>query len=60
MHADFRTEDPGHLYRLSPQRPTDIYGGMGALTQFNLDETIAVLMHTPAALDALLRGLPET
>jgi len=27
---------------------------------FNLDETIALLARTPGALDALLRGLPET
>ena len=32
---------------------------MASLTKFNLDETIAVLTRTPAALDALLRGLPE-
>jgi hypothetical protein len=30
------------------------------LTEFKLDETIAVLTRTPAALDALLRGLPES
>src|SRR6202047_3646658 len=33
---------------------------MGTLTDFNLDETIAVLTRTPATLDALLRGLPES
>jgi len=32
---------------------------MATLTEFNLDETIAVLTRTPATLDALLRGLPE-
>jgi hypothetical protein len=32
---------------------------MGTLTEFNLDETVAVLARTPATLDALLRGLPE-
>lgn len=32
---------------------------MATLTEFNLDETIAVLKRTPATLDALLRGLPE-
>src|SRR6476646_4526261 len=47
------------LYRLSPQRPTVIYLGMATLTEFNLDETIAVLTRTPATLDVLLRGLPE-
>ena len=31
-----------------------------ALTEFNLDETVAVLTRTPATLDALLRGLPES
>lgn len=29
------------------------------MSEFNLDETIALLSRTPAALDALLRGLPE-
>ncbi len=33
---------------------------MATVTEFNLDETIAVLTRTPAALDALLRGLPES
>jgi hypothetical protein len=33
---------------------------MGTLTEFNLDETIAVLTRTPATLDALLRGLPAS
>jgi len=33
---------------------------MANLTEFNLDETIAVLTRTPATLDALLRGLPES
>jgi DinB superfamily len=30
------------------------------LTEFKLDETVAVLTRTPATLDALLRGLPES
>ena len=30
------------------------------MTEFNLDETVAVLARTPATLDALLRGLPES
>jgi hypothetical protein len=59
MEADFRTEDPGHLYRLSPEREAGIYGGMRTMTEFNLDETVAVLARTPATLDAMLRGLPE-
>jgi hypothetical protein len=33
---------------------------METSTEFNLTETIAVLNRTPAALDALLRGLPDT
>jgi hypothetical protein len=33
---------------------------MATLTEFKLDETIAVLARTPATLDALLRGLPES
>jgi hypothetical protein len=33
---------------------------MATLTQFNLDETVAVLTRTPATLNALLRGLPES
>lgn len=30
------------------------------MSAFNLDETMALLSRTPAALDGLLRGLPET
>ncbi|HXA86225.1 MAG TPA: DinB family protein [Candidatus Dormibacteraeota bacterium] len=30
------------------------------MTEFNLDETIAVLTRTPATLDAMLRGLPAS
>jgi DinB superfamily len=33
---------------------------MTNVKEFNLAEAIAVLSHTPAALDALLRGLPDT
>jgi hypothetical protein len=33
---------------------------MATLTEFNLNETVAVLTRTPATLDALLRGLPES
>ena len=36
-----------------------IYVGMANLTQFSLDEAIALLARTPASLNALLRGLPE-
>jgi hypothetical protein len=31
---------------------------MATLTEFNLDETIALLTRTPATLDVMLRGLP--
>jgi hypothetical protein len=30
------------------------------MSEFNLQETIALLLRTPAALDSLLRGLPAT
>jgi DinB family protein len=50
----------GKRYRLNPQRQTGIYLGMATLTEFNLDETAAVLKRTPATLDAMLRGLPES
>ena len=33
---------------------------MTSVAQFNLADTIAVLTRTPATLDALLRGLPDT
>ncbi len=33
---------------------------MPRLTEFNLTETVAVLARTPATLDAMLRGLPDT
>jgi hypothetical protein len=52
--------DSFFCFNLSPQHQADIYGGMGTLTEFNLDETVAVLARTPATLDALLRGLPES
>ncbi|HKN17380.1 MAG TPA: DinB family protein [Candidatus Sulfotelmatobacter sp.] len=32
---------------------------MASLTKFNLAEAVAVLTRTPAALDALLRGMPN-
>src|SRR5882724_8004108 len=52
--------DSFFCFNLSPQHQADIYGGMAPLTEFNLDETIAVLTRTPATLDTLLRGLPES
>ena len=33
---------------------------MPRLTEFNLTEAVAVLARTPATLDAMLRGLPDT
>src|ERR1700736_6111728 len=33
---------------------------MATLTEFSLSEVSAVLIRTPASLNALLRGLPET
>src|SRR3954447_27004613 len=33
---------------------------MANLTEFSLAETIALLARTPATLDVLLRGLPDT
>src|SRR3954464_6971807 len=33
---------------------------MANLTEFSLAETVALLTRTPATLDALLRGLPDT
>jgi hypothetical protein len=33
--------------------------GMTNATEFSPTETVAVLSHTPASLDALLRGLPD-
>ena len=32
---------------------------MASLTEFSVDEAIAVLARTPATLDALLRGMPD-
>jgi DinB superfamily len=45
-------------YLVNPNRRADIYAGMENLAEFNLDEAMAVLSRTPAALDTLLRGLP--
>jgi len=47
------------LRRLSPKRKACIYVGMANLTEFSLEEAIAVLTRTPATLDVLLRGLPN-
>ena len=32
---------------------------MASLTEFHVDESVAVLTRTPATLDALLRGMPD-
>lgn len=40
-------------------RPEPIAGGGSNALEFNLEYSIALLARTPAALDALLRGLPE-
>jgi DinB family protein len=44
----------------SLKRRYDIYVGMSILTEFKLAEAIAVLTRTPATLNAMLRGLPNT
>jgi DinB family protein len=45
--------------RSNPKGWACIYVGMASMTEFNPTEAIAVLSRTPAALDALLRGLPD-
>jgi hypothetical protein len=48
------------MRRLSPKRQACIYLDMMAnLTEFSLAESIAVLTRTPAALNAMLRGMPD-
>jgi hypothetical protein len=42
---------------LSPTQPESIYGEME--TELSLPEACAILSRTPAALNALLRGLPD-
>jgi len=44
----------------SPKHATNIYLSMPSSNGFSLPETIAMLARTPASLDALLRGLPDT
>jgi DinB superfamily len=39
---------------------SSIYTDMATTSEFNLDEAMALLSRTPSALDALLRGLPDT
>jgi len=45
---------------LRPLTGPSIYTGMSDATAFDLDKAIALLSRTPTALDALLRGLPDT
>jgi len=47
------------LLRLSPKRRACIYERMPSLTGFRLTDATALLSRTPAALDALLRGMPD-
>jgi hypothetical protein len=48
------------LLPLNPARQARIYVGMAILMEFNLSEAVTVLTRTPATLNALLRGLPNT
>ena len=48
------------LVALSPRLGVTHLRSMANSTEFNLSDVIAVLIRTPPALDALLRGLPET
>ena len=45
---------------MSPTHRKRIYVGMESSKKFSLAEVRAVLAHTPATLNALLRGLPDT
>jgi len=47
------------MRRLSPKRQACIYLDMANLTEFRLAESIAVLIRTPATLNAMLRGMPD-
>ena len=47
------------LSRLSPKRRDMHLPIMEILTGFRLAESLALLIRTPAALGALLRGLPD-
>ena len=54
------TEDYTGDRNFQSSLPACIYVGMPTLTEFNLAEAVAVLTRTPATLDAMLRGLPNT
>jgi DinB superfamily len=45
---------------LSPKLQGRHLARMAAISEFSLTDTIALLTRTPAALNALLRGLPDT
>ena len=45
---------------MRPKLARRIYSLMPSTTEFKLDEAIAVLTRTPAAYDAMLRGMPDT
>src|ERR1700694_5996902 len=47
------------LLTLIQSSSPDIYTNMGNTAPFTLPETIALLERTPAAFNALLRGLPD-
>src|SRR3977135_1065414 len=57
MSWDFQAVSAGP--HLSPKPLDYIYESMATMTKFSLAEAIAVLTRTPAALNALLRGLPN-
>jgi hypothetical protein len=46
--------------KINPGRGACILLRMPTMTEFSLSEVIALLTRTPATLDALLRGLPDT
>jgi hypothetical protein len=46
--------------RVSPKHALGIYVRMTTQTAFNLPDSVAILSRTPATLDAMLRGLPDT
>ena len=50
---------PSYLLIKSKALPQTSTYNMGSIAQFHLPETIALLERTPAAFNALLRGLPD-
>jgi hypothetical protein len=49
----------GDKEKINPECRPCIYESMATMTELNLRDAIALLTRTPAALDALLRGLPD-